>query len=57
MKGLRRTGVILLGLWLIYHGLLQFVSFKDPVAGFLTIGMAVVAIIAGVLLVISFKAN
>lgn len=49
MKMPRGLGMILLGGWLILTGLLRFVSVPIP---FLIPGMAILAIVAGVLILI-----
>lgn len=56
MKVLRRTGVILLGIWLIVEGLQKIpgVTISFP---FMALIVGAIAIISGVLLIISFKTN
>jgi uncharacterized membrane protein HdeD (DUF308 family) len=56
MKGLRRVGIILLGIWLIFEGVQQIpgVTISFP---YMNLVFGAMAIISGVLLIISFKAN
>ncbi|NMC56840.1 MAG: hypothetical protein GYA50_06445 [Eubacteriaceae bacterium] len=48
----KRLGLILLGIWLIVTGLLKFISIPVPYLGSI---MAVIAIVAGILILLSKK--
>ncbi|MEL7570265.1 MAG: hypothetical protein AAGU14_06840 [Eubacteriaceae bacterium] len=48
----KRLGLVLLGIWLIVTGLLKFISIPIP---YLSNIMAVIAIVAGVLILLSKK--
>jgi hypothetical protein len=53
MKATRRLGVVLLGIWLIVTGLRQFISFNFISDSLLNTIMAIIAIVAGVIVIFS----
>ncbi len=52
VKIIRKKGVLLLGIWVIIQGLLPLVKWPDPIGTYLPWVAAILAVIAGVLLIL-----
>ncbi len=49
---IRKKGILLLGIWVIIQGLLPLVKWPDPIGSFLPWAAAILAVVAGVLLIL-----
>ena len=51
-KFIRKKGMLLLAIWVILQGLMPLVKWPDPVGSFLPWAAAILAVVAGVLLIL-----
>ncbi len=52
VKIIRKKGMLLLGIWVILQGLTPLVKWPDPIGSILPWASAILAVVAGVLLIL-----